>query len=311
MQVGRSNFNDMWRESSSRGGTTWEKNPTARVSNKAGSIIPRDAEFIPFLGRLIDDSNAIGVESMEGAQIGVSGIRSASPVVVPRSVDLDRGVGIGEQSTAAPGGPTPVDGGEQVVDIIGQGQVDIGEFLGFPSLKERVSLDGNQNDCEILEDRGDFGRKQRPKLSRIPLIQWEDAAEDEDSENDDDDIAYEDEEVGGMEEGEIRSPKEGVSSASVVGRSAQRRLPLVQVGVDAVNQGDESSGQIITSSQGGTLMLGENGRVEVVFPNVQSVDRALLNADEALQMSARAFTEVGKRHRGRLGKGNSQGIDAA
>ncbi|KAJ4979676.1 hypothetical protein NE237_010456 [Protea cynaroides] len=92
--------------------------------------------------------------------------------------------------------------------------------------------------------------------------EWADAAKDEDLENDDDDIAYEDKEVEGVEEGA------------------------------------KSSSRIITSSQGGTLMVGENGRVEVVFPDVQYVDRALLNADEALQTSAGAFTEVGKCHCG-------------
>ncbi|KAJ4952883.1 hypothetical protein NE237_029715 [Protea cynaroides] len=105
---------------------------------------------------------------------------------------------------------------------------------------QRLNVDGNGTDLGAVSGK--------------PLGQWVDAAEEEDSENDDDDIAYKDEKVKGVEEG--------------------------------------------------TLMVGGNGRVEVVFPGVESVDRALLNADKALKSTSGAFTEVGNCHRGHPGKGN-------
>ncbi|KAJ4973708.1 hypothetical protein NE237_006882 [Protea cynaroides] len=118
---------------------------------------------------------------------------------------------------------------------------------------------------------------------------WVDAAEDEDSKNDDDDVAYDDEEVEGVEEGEIQSPKEGVIS-DVAQPNA--------VASGFSKEGAESSGQNFTSSLRGTLMVCENGQVEVIFLDVESADRALLNAKEALQMSAGAFIEKGKHHCG-------------
>ncbi|KAJ4958819.1 hypothetical protein NE237_025930 [Protea cynaroides] len=104
-------------------------------------------------------------------------------------------------------------------------------------------------------------------VSGTPLDRWADAAEDEGSENEGDDVAYDDEDVEGVEEAEIQSPKEGVmsdvvqpdavasgfskegvSSAGAIDKSAQQRLPLVQAGVDVMNQGAESSGRNFTSS---------------------------------------------------------------
>ncbi|KAJ4972305.1 hypothetical protein NE237_005404 [Protea cynaroides] len=73
-----------------------------------------------------------------------------------------------------------------------------------------------------------------------------------------------------------------MSYAGGVDRSAQQRLPLVQVGVDLLNQGVESSGRTTSSSPSGNLTVGENGCMEVTFLDVEFVDRALLNADEAL-----------------------------
>ncbi|KAJ4979461.1 hypothetical protein NE237_010241 [Protea cynaroides] len=54
-------------------------------------------------------------------------------------------------------------------------------------------------------------------------------------------------------------------------------------------------------------MVGGNGQVQVPFRDIEAVDKALVNVDQA---NAGAFTEVGKHHHGRLtGRGNSQGVD--
>ncbi|KAJ4945355.1 hypothetical protein NE237_016321 [Protea cynaroides] len=200
--------------------------------------------------------------------------------------------------------PDPIVSGGITRVVLPQAAVDRQMANEVCPASRRTEVDKNLNNMaeKVVQPNGDNVKEPAVPVVERDLSRWADVVEEEEMIN-------KDAGVFNMEEGEIHPPNDMVTSPLQAGLgdvtiSVQENVRTspsgmvaqeAQVTIANVNVKEniaKSPVRTITSSPGGTTVVGTNGRIEVVFPDVQAVDEAMKDGGDG-------FSNVGKKPPGR------------